>query len=98
VKSQRPKLGDDEGDAGTLVQAFARHRLASVSSASAEGESVTEFKNRVVRLLHDMFDECTHCDTEALAYQRAEKEVRALMLAASPEPVPATNQAGEVEV
>lgn len=31
VKSQRPKLGDDEGDAGTLVQAFARHRLAATS-------------------------------------------------------------------
>jgi hypothetical protein len=31
VKSQRPKLGDDEGDAGTLVQAFARHRLAALS-------------------------------------------------------------------
>lgn len=29
VKSKRPKLGEDEGDAGTLVQAFARHRLAT---------------------------------------------------------------------
>ncbi len=35
VKSQRPKLGDDEGDAGTLVQAFARHRLAHRTPAPA---------------------------------------------------------------
>ena len=36
VKSERPKLGDDEGDAGTLVQAFARHRIAALSDRAAE--------------------------------------------------------------
>ena len=31
LKSGTPTLGEDMGDAGTLVQAFARHRLASAS-------------------------------------------------------------------
>lgn len=31
IASDRPKLGEDEGDAGTLVQAFARHRLTHSS-------------------------------------------------------------------
>jgi len=34
----RPKLGEDQGDAGTLVQAFARHRLATAEAASGAGE------------------------------------------------------------
>lgn len=36
IASERPKLGEDEGDAGTLVQAFARHRLAHSSHGVEE--------------------------------------------------------------
>lgn len=43
VKSQRPKLGDDEGDAGTLVQAFARHRLASLPCKSGQGAGAMDW-------------------------------------------------------
>lgn len=36
IASERPTLGKDEGDAGTLVQAFARHRLAALDSRAGE--------------------------------------------------------------
>ena len=39
----RPKLGEDEGDAGTLVQAFARHRLAA---QQPDGEAIS-FEERL---------------------------------------------------
>jgi len=41
VKSQRPKLGDDEGDAGTLVQAFARHRTTAEAGKRELVEALT---------------------------------------------------------
>ncbi len=70
-------------DDGEIVQAFARHRLASVSSASAEGFVLVPREPTVAMI------EAARGMFPAPAYRA--------MLAASPEPVPATNQAGEVE-
>ena len=39
TSKDRPKLGEDEGDAGTLVQAFARHRLEALRT-QGDGEWV----------------------------------------------------------
>ncbi len=40
IASERPTLGKDEGDAGTLVQAFARHRLAALDSRAGDAGEV----------------------------------------------------------
>lgn len=79
-------------DESENVQAIARyrHRLASVSSASAEG-----WKLVPVEATEEMVDAAIH-------YRPMDVTSRVRiawrdMIAASPEPVPATNQAGEVE-
>lgn len=52
VKSQRPKLGDDEGDAGTLVQAFARHRLARDADVAALQERIADLESELEEALY----------------------------------------------
>lgn len=45
----RPQLGEDEGDAGTLVQAFARHRLAAAGGGPGErqGQDAATWANSI---------------------------------------------------
>jgi hypothetical protein len=78
---------DGVSDSGALVQAFARHRLASVSSASAEGWKLVPTWPTLA-----MLQAGGDCYGDSMT-----SDVWSAMLAASPEPVPATNQAGEVE-
>jgi len=82
---------DLDGDARALHCAIVATRLASVSSASAEKPDVRAF----VDSYEFRADDGDHTPTEA---ERAliEDAIHGY-LAASPEPVPATNQAGEVE-
>ncbi len=43
IKSKKPStLGDDKGDAGNLVQAFARHRIEALASISPTPPAVGE--------------------------------------------------------
>lgn len=74
-----------------VEQAFARHRLASVSSASAA-------KPQAVPVLCDFYlGDCRRCERRANATNQQEPCARPNgRFAPSPEPVPATNQAGEV--
>jgi len=86
-----------QADFKDIVHAFARHRLASVPSASADyvlvprepTEAMLEALHRDVRIKAD--------PALKTADIMNEREVWSAMLAASPEPAPATNQAGEVE-
>jgi hypothetical protein len=80
-------------DEKEAVQAFARHRLASVSSASAEG-----WKLVPVEMTDEMASAAAvelMAQSDGLGWEPT--AIYRAMLAASPEPVPATNQAGEVE-
>jgi len=47
TSKDRPKLGEDEGDAGTLVQAFARHRLEALRT-QGDGERWQHVKRGTV--------------------------------------------------
>ena len=84
----------------SFVQAFARHRLASVSSASAEEAAhlqTIDERDAAEAALSDAYRAV--CGKEPawsnlFGYQDAIEEIREA--SASPEPVPATNQAGEV--
>jgi len=87
-----------QADFKDIVHAFARHRLASVPSASADyvlvprepTEAMLEALHRDVRIKAD--------PALKTADIMNEREVWSAMLAASPQPVPATNQAGEAEL
>jgi len=78
------------------VQVFARHRLASVSSASAEtpgGTFACPICGKDTPHYHSPEEVKEHRETEAWV-EESWQQIRPLIF---PEPVPATNQAGEVE-
>lgn len=81
----KPKLGGS-------ITGWAAEEIAALRAAhSASADYVAgqrDMRNRIVRLLGELFNECTHSDTEAFAYQRAEKEVRALPIDSASAGVP----------
>lgn len=88
-----------EDDEYPTAQAFARHRLASVSSASAEtGCYQAKFRALLIEAGRNAgaFISDSASD-EFLELIPEEVRLKVERLTASPEPVPATNQAGEVE-
>jgi len=99
--AQSPVVSRDDGAAlgRDFLQAFARHRLASVSSASAEGfVLVPRVPTEAMLIAARQIDISVEEDGDTAAYACG-TEARRLwdaMLSKSPEPVPATNQAGEV--
>lgn len=103
-------------DDSHLVRAFARHRLASVSSASAEGfvlvprdDDKRDLSDSILptAMIDAGIEVLDKVQIDSLDYQAGTTTdwddgmvavaVYRAMLAATPEPVPATNQAGEVE-
>jgi len=95
-------------DDGEIVQAFARHRLASVSSASADWTRTKTFDEAAAECMRAA-DASTFAETVSedernghrsacnlLAMNFRVMASRAAPEWLAPEPVPATNQAGEV--
>lgn len=70
LKSDTPTLGEDMGDAGTLVQAFARHRLASTQPAPAFPREEVSVKD-IAGIIRDEVH--PHGDTIWGAHYAAEK-------------------------
>lgn len=79
----------------TVVDAIARARLASVSSASAEGVDFRALLIEAGRNAGAFIDD--RASDAFLKFIPEEVRLKIERVSASPEPVPATNQAGEVE-
>jgi len=64
IASGRPTMGEDQGDAGTLVQAFAAHRLAALDSRAGdagEGPKQQAFIFDVLEALKPHFPRIAFC-------------------------------------